>query len=65
MGNTYYNTKTQSATITVNKNTPTITVNDIATVTYNGESYTISGTARASGSNSELNSGTITLENSH
>ena len=57
-----YKASTGTGTLTVNKNTPTITVNDIATVTYNGESYTISGTARASESNSELNSGTITLK---
>ena len=57
-----YNSVSGTKTFKVVKNTPAITVNDIAVVTYNGNSYSISGTAKASGSNSGLTSGTITLK---
>ena len=61
-GNNYYTTSSEiSSTLNVAKNTPSITVNDISTVTYNGDSYSISGTAKAGQSNNALNSGTITL----
>ena len=61
-GNDYYQASSQiSGTLSVAKNTPTITVNDITSVTYNGDSYSIGGTAKAGQSNNNLNTGTITL----
>ena len=56
-----YNSASGTKTFKVVKNTPAITVNDIADVTYNGNSYSVSGTVKASGSDSAV-AGSISLK---
>ena len=59
-GNTY-NSATGSATLTVNKGTPTIAVTTSPTITYAGDKYTVTGTCNVNGLNVTLKQDNIIL----
>ena len=63
IGNDFYTDSAEKSdnTLNVAKNTPIITINTINDVTYNGNAYSITGTANAQESNNNINEGTITL----